>query len=500
MITGALKNKVDALWDVFFSGGISNPVIVIEQITFLMFIHDLGKFDALKERNSKALGIPYESIFNDHGNYRWDSLVNLTDPVQMRDLIADEIFPLIKNLNANKQSAFSRYMKDAVFKIESPQKVLTVLTSMNELYKLVDEEKKSSKLDLRGDIYEYMLGKLATSGDLGQFRTPRHIIAMMVNLIKPTLDDKICDPACGTAGFLVEAGIYLREHYKQELLNKNSLQYFNTNLFTGYDVDPTMLQIAAMNLMQHGIEDPNIAYKNGLTVPEDGKEEQDAYSVILANPPFKGSIEKETIAPDLKKVTDTTKTELLFIAEFLKLLKTGGRAAVIIPSGVLFGGSNAHKSIRKELIEKNALKAVISMPSGVFKPYAGVSTAILIFTKTGQGGTGDVWFYDMHNDGYSLDDKRNQIEENDIPDIIYRFEHLDEEKTRSRTEQSFFVPKDEIVKNGYDLSFNKYREIVVEEEELPSSAEIMQDLLELEKQFHDELNTLKDMLSEKEGE
>lgn len=504
MITGTLKNRVDALWDIFYSGGISNPLDVIEQITYLMFIHDLGAYDELKERNSRALGLPYVSIFSgkgagqDHSLYRWNNLISITDPNDLRKVIADHLFPLIRGLNPDKKSAFSRYMQDATFKIESPQKVLAVTQAMNDLYKL---EEETGGADLRGDIYEYMLGKLAVSGDLGQFRTPRHIIAMMVRLLKPTLSDKICDPACGTAGFLVEAGRYLREQFSAELCNKEKLKYFNTEMFTGYDIDRSMLRIAAMNLMQHGIEDPNVRYKNGLTTPtSDEENEKDAYTVVLANPPFKGSIEKETIAPDLKAVANTAKTELLFIAEFLKLLKTGGRAAVIVPSGVLFGSSKAHVSIRKELIDNNCLKAVISMPSGIFKPYAGVSTAILIFVKTGHGGTDKVWFYDMHNDGFSLDDKRQAIAENDIPDIEARYANLEQEEKNPRTADSFMVPKDEIVANGYDLSINKYKEIVCEEEELPSSEELMSDLIKLESQFHDELKELKRMLAETQGE
>ncbi len=501
MITGSVKNKIDAIWDIFYSGGISNPVTVIEQITYLMFIHDLAAFDEGKEKFSRMIGTPYESIFKGKEDLRWNNLIHMTDPEDLRDAIIDDIFPLLKSLNANEKSAFARYMKDATFKIESPQKVLTIITAMDELYKLEDEHKNLTKEDLRGDIYEYMLGKLAVSGDLGQFRTPRHIIAMMVKLLKPTLSDNVCDPACGTAGFLVETARYIKESFKDELLKKENLAYFNKQMFTGYDIDRTMLQIAAMNLMQHNIEDPNISYKNGLIVVADNETaEENAYSIVLANPPFKGSIEKETIAPDLKAVTNTTKTELLFIAAFLKLLKVGGRAAVIVPSGVLFGSSKAHLSIRKELIDNNCLKAVISMPSGVFKPYAGVSTAILIFNKTGHGGTENVWFYDMQNDGFSLDDKRQSIEENDIPDIIARYEDLEGEKERKRTEKSFLVSKEEIVENGYDLSINKYREIEIEEEELPSSDEIMKELLELDKQFHEQLIELNDMLSNKEGE
>lgn len=496
MITGTIKNKVDALWDIFYSGGISNPIEVIEQITFLMFIHDLGKLDDQKKAASELLGTDFKSIFEGHDEYRWSNLVNITDPKRLKSIIENEIFPLIKNLNPSKESAFARYMKNAIFKIESEQKLVSVITAMEQLYQLIDEEGSAFKdNDTRGDVYEYMLGKLAVSGDLGQFRTPRHIIAMMVELVKPTVNDFICDPACGTAGFLIEAGKYLNRVHEKELYDKGNIDHYHTTMFTGYDIDRTMLEIAAMNMMQHNIEDPNINYRNGLTSPEDGVEdEKDKYTIILANPPFKGSLDKDTVAPDLKAVTATTKTELLFVAQFIKLLKIGGRAAVIVPNGVLFGSSKAHLAIRKELIEKQCLQAVISMPSGIFKPYAGVSTAILLFTKTGNGGTDKVWFYDMHADGFSLDDKRQPIEENDISDILTRYENLSEEETRARTEQSFMVPKEEIVENDYDLSINKYKEVVYEQEELPSSAEIMAELCELEEQYRKELGILKQML------
>lgn len=496
MITGALKNKVDALWDIFYSGGISNPLNVIEQITYLMFIHDLGKFDEEKAKSSMMLQVPYTSIFNDHEDYRWSKLIQISDPKVLKDTIENGVFPLIKNLNSDKKSAFSRYMKNATFKIESEQKLVSVMEAMDALYKLEDQEIANIKdLDIRGDIYEYMLGKLAVSGDLGQFRTPRHVIAMMVELIDPSIKDTVCDPACGTAGFLIEASKYIKRKEGTNLYKPENMSHFNTSMFNGFDIDRTMLEIAAMNMMQHNIENPNIAYKNGLTVPDIGQEdEHDKYSVILANPPFKGSLDKDTISPDLKAITATSKTELLFLAQFLKLLKVGGRAAVIVPNGVLFGSSKAHLSIRKEIIEKHCLQAVISMPSGIFKPYAGVSTAILVFTKTGHGGTNKVWFYDMKADGFSLDDKRQEIDENDFPDIIERFKNLDKEEQRARTEQSFLVPKDELVANSYDLSINKYKEVIYEQEELPSSAEIMKELVELEAQYRTELDKLKSML------
>lgn len=520
MITGTIKNKIDAIWDIFYSGGISNPLTVIEQITYLMFIHDLGKYDEQKAKDFLLLDRPYTSIFKDHEEYRWSNLINL-EPNLMKQTIVNGLFPLIKSLNPDKKSAFARYMRNATFKIESEAKLASILEAMNELYTLEKEEEKKEKEqiaedngeadkekknkssigDIKGDIYEYMLGKLSVSGDLGQFRTPRHIIRMMVELLDPKITDWICDPACGTAGFLVEAGKYIRKKAGTSFYGKDNNAHYNTNLFTGYDIDSTMLEIAAMNMMQHNIEDPHIAYKNGLTVPEvkEGivqEDESEKYTIILANPPFTGTLDKNTIHPDLKNVTATTKTELLFLAQFLKLLKIGGRAAVIVPSGVLFGSSKAHVQIRKELVDGNTLQAVIALPSGIFKPYSGVSTAILIFTKTGHGGTDKVWFYDMKNDGFSLDDKRQPIEENDISDIIARFKNLDKEENRQRTEQSFLVPKDEIVENNYDLSINKYKEIVYEQEELPSSAEIMAELAKLDEEYEKEFAILQDLLKQ----
>ncbi len=461
MITQTIRNKVDALWDVFYSGGISNPLLVIEQITYLMFIHNLGQIDEDRERASKMLGMDsYDSIFNGHEEYRWSNIKSISDPTKLMKLIEEDLFPFIKTMNPNEKSAFARYMQNATFDIKSPQKLVSIIGALDKVYEEIEASEEASKDDSLGDVYEYMLDKLGSSDKLGQFRSPRQIIDMMVHFIKPTCKDMICDPACGTAGFLVAAAKYIKATQSDELYQQDNFTHFNTSLFTGYDIDPTMLQIAAMNMMMHNIENPNISSRNGLTAPEEGQEnEHDKYSVVLANPPFTGSIEKDTIAPELTAVASTTKTELLFIAQFLKLLKVGGRAAVIVPNGVLFSSSKAHIAIRKELIEKNRLQAVISMPSGVFKPYSGVSTAVLVFTKTGSGGTDKVWFYDMKADGFSLDDKRSEIKDNDIPDIVNRFHNPKGEESRSRKEQSFFVPVEEIRNNDYDLSINKYKEI-----------------------------------------
>ena len=363
-----------------------------------------------------------------------------------------------------------------------------IVTGLDELY-----ENNLQETDVRGDLYEYMLNKLNQSGTNGQFRTPTHIINMMVELIQPTPDDLICDPACGTAGFLVSSAEYIRKHY-ESAMTPEQWQHFETNAFTGYDTDQTMLRISAMNLMLHSITNPDIDYKDSVSKQNNvsGK-----YTVCLANPPFKGSVDAESIHDNLKSVTNTKKTELLFLALFLRLLQKGGRCACIVPDGVLFGSSKAHKAIRKELIENHQLKAVISMPSGVFKPYAGVSTAVLVFVKTDAGGTENVWFYDMKADGLSLDDKRSQVAENDIPDIIQRFHNLDGETNRTRTEQSFFVPKQEIIDNDYDLSINKYKKTEYVAVEYPPTSEIMADLNGLYQELGGVLSELGGLLGSK---
>lgn len=346
--------------------------------------------------------------------------------------------------------------------------------------------------DVRGDVYEYLLSKIAQSGRNGQFRTPRHIIQMMVEMMNPSSDEVICDPACGTSGFLVAAGEYLKEKKKEEIFfDKQKKDHYMNHMFHGYDMDRTMLRIGAMNMMTHGIDNPIIEYRDSLS---DQNEDKEKYSLVLANPPFKGSLDAESVAGDLLKVCKTKKTELLFLALFLRILRVGGRCACIVPDGVLFGSSKAHKAIRKEIVENQRLEAVISMPSGVFKPYAGVSTAILIFTKTEHGGTDNVWFYDMTADGFSLDDKRSPVEENDILDIIERFKNLDKETDRKRTEKSFMVPKKEIEENGYDLSINKYKEVEYIPVEYPPTSEIMANIRDIEKEISKEMDELEKLL------
>ena len=405
--------------------------------------------------------------------------------VTMQELV----FPFIKNLHGNKESAYAKYMGDAIFKIPTPLMLDKIISAMDEIYKEMSQLKNA---DTRGDIYEYLLSKLATAGVNGQFRTPRHIIKMMVELMDPKPNEVICDPACGTSGFLVAASEYLRENKKEEVLfDRLNKEHFMNHMFHGFDMDRTMLRIGAMNMMTHGVDNPFIEYRDSLS---DQNPDKEKYSLILANPPFKGSLDYDTVSPDLLKVCKTKKTELLFLALFLRMLKTGGRCACIVPDGVLFGSSKAHKAIRKALVEENRLEAVISMPSGVFKPYAGVSTAILIFTKTGYGGTDRVWFYDMKADGFSLDDKRNAVKENDISDIIKRFQNLEDEVSRKRTEQSFFVEKNEIIENEYDLSINKYKEVEYTPVEYPPIEEIMVNLHELEMEISKNLAELQELL------
>ena len=487
MLTGELKNKIDAIWEMFWTGGVVNPLDVVEQMTYLMFIHDLDEADAKKAKSSLMLELPYTSIFDGHEQYKWSIFRDLSAE-KIYELMQIEIFPFIKNLHSGKESTYSKYMADAIFKIPTPQLLSKIVDALDNLY--VDMA-KSIETDTKGDVYESLLSKLATAGVNGQFRTPRHIIRMMVELLDPKPDDIICDPACGTSGFLVAAGEYLKEKYKDEIFyNREKKDHYNNHMFYGYDMDRTMLRVGAMNMMTHGVENPNIDYRDSLS---DQNLDNGKYTIILANPPFKGSLDADTVSADLLKVCKTKKTELLFLALFLRMLKIGGRCACIVPDGVLFGSSTAHKAIRKEIIENNRLEAVISMPSGVFKPYAGVSTGILIFTKTGHGGTDNVWFYDMTADGYSLDDKRTPINDNDIKDIIDRFHNLDGEKDRERMEKSFFVPKQELIDNDYDLSINKYKKTVYKAVEYPSTEKIMAELFELQMKISegmDELNSL----------
>lgn len=487
MITGELRNKVDKIWETFWTGGITNPLDVIEQFTYLLFIKQLDDVETTKENEANFLGIPFESMFSeDCQKYRWSKFKNLGSAEEMYDVVLNGVFPFIKNLHQDGDSAYAKYMGDAIFKIPTPSMLTKIVDSIDGL--------ELGEADTKGDLYEYLLSRVATAGTNGQFRTPRHIIKMMVNLVKPTPEDIIIDPAMGSAGFLIEAQQYLRENHADMFLNAGLREHFNNNMFYGNDMDRTMLRIGAMNMLLHGVDNPNISYRDSLSEQNIDTEK---YTLVLANPPFKGSLDYEAVSSDLLKITKTKKTELLFLALFLRILKKGGRAAVIVPDGVLFGSSNAHKQIRKEILDNNKLDAVISMPSGVFKPYAGVSTAILIFTKTGSGGTDKVWFYDMKADGFSLDDKRQEISENDIPDIIERFNNFEAEAERKRTQQSFFVPVEEIVSNDYDLSINKYKEVEYEAVEYEPTEVIFEKIEEIETQIQQELAELKKLLCDR---
>lgn len=461
MITGEIKNRIDGIWDTFWTGGITNSITILEQMTYLFFMKMLDDAQVKKEAAANMLGGTIKDpVFKDgfwhnpdtdkdvpYNNLRWRTFVNF-EAEKMFQTISKDAFVFIKNLNEGKESAYSRFMENATFLIPNPRTLTKIVEGVSNL--------DMNNRDTMGDVYEYVLGKMAASGNNGQFRTPRHIIRMMVELMQPTLKDTICDPAMGSAGFIVESAKYITEHYKNELLKKEHSEHYKNDMLHGFDTDQTMLRIGAMNLMLHGVDNPDIEYKDSLSTDNTDTEK---YSLCLANPPFAGSIDNEAVSKSLLAITKTKKTELLFVALFTRRLTVGGRCASIVPDGVLFGNSSGHKAIRKELIDHQRLQAVISMPSGVFQPYSGVSTAILVFTKTNAGGTDKVWFYDMKADGYSLDQKRDAVKENDIPDVIARFRNLEAEADRTRKEQSFLVPVEEIQNNDYDLSINKYKEV-----------------------------------------
>ena len=441
MITGKIKSQIDAIWMTFWTGGISNSIDVLEQMTYLFFMKMLDDAQLNKEATAQAMGMTdFEdpnAVFkkgNWHNpdtnrevpyhNLRWNVFRQFT-PEQMFDTVRFDVFTFIKNISDEKTSAYSRFMNDAVFLIQQPRTLVKVVEGIQEL--------DMNDRDTMGDVYEYVLGKMAAAGTNGQFRTPRHIIRMMVELMQPKLDDRICDPAMGTAGFLVESAKFMRRHHAQELLKKQHQTHFRTKMFSGFDTDPKMLRIGSMNLMLNGVDNPSVIAQDSLSNQNTA---ESTYTLCLANPPFSGSLDYDVVNSSLLAMARTKKTELLFVSLFIRMLELGGRCASIVPDGVLFGNSTGHKSIRKELVDKQRLQVVISMPSGVFKPYAGVSTAILIFTKTNAGGTDKVWFYDMKADGFSLDDKRNPIADNDIPDVIARFHNLAAEESRTRKEHS----------------------------------------------------------------
>lgn len=456
MLTQSLKSQIDKIWLTFHSGGIANPLTVIEQITYLLFIRRLDELQIREEKKATVLGTAVtNAIYQpDEQQLRWSVFKDM-DAESMFEQFRkiDGVFDFMKNKGASKDSAFNKYMKGATFMIPTPRLLQLVV----DLLSAVDMNDR----DTKGDVYEYLLSKIASAGTNGQFRTPRHIILMMVEMTNPTPEDIICDPSAGTSGFLVKAAEYILEKHPYILTNTETRKHYESDIFLGMEFDATMIRIGAMNLLLHGIENPQLFDVDALSEANSGFKNK--ATLILANPPFKGSLDHDAVDSSLSSVVKTTKTELLFLALILRGLKLGGRAAVIVPDGVLFGSSNAHKQIRKEILDNNQLTGVISMPSGVFKPYAGVSTAVLFFTKTGAGGTDKVWFYDMKADGLSLDDKRAETAENDIPDIIARWNNRAAEESRARTDQSFFVPLREIQANGHDLSIKKYKEVEHEE-------------------------------------
>lgn len=502
MITGATKSKVDAIWQKMWEGGITNPIEVVSQLTYLMFMRSLDEKELETEKMEQTLGTELDHIFpetyrNSYGaeipgdQLRWSRFKDL--PAQeMYRVVSEFAFPFIKQLG--DESTFAKAMESATFGFPAgkPSLLERAVDGVEGLLSEFDDHVS----DL-GDLYEYMLSKLLTAGTNGQFRTPRHIRNMMVSMVDPKPSELVCDPACGTAGFLISAAEHIRNTHESQMTGDDWDSYAGKNgavpQFSGFEIDQTMLRISTMNLMLHGVDAPDVRYLDSISKNNtvSGK-----YDVILANPPFTGSVDVEDIDKSLRGIVDSKQTELLFVALFLRMLKMGGRCACIVPNGVLFrSNSKAYEQLRRELVENQKLETVIYMPSGVFKPYSGVSTAILVFTKTDAGGTDDVWLYNMEGDGYTLDDKRDPDEKHDdIPDILSRWHNLDAERDRARTEKSFLVPKDEIVGNDYDFSFNKYTETVYERVEYPPVEEILDDLDDLNRQMSESLTELRRML------
>ncbi len=489
MITGDLRSQIDRIWNAFAAGGLTNALTVIEQMTFLLFVRRLDELHTAREKQAVLTkqAIQYPVFQPSQEELRWSRFKGLDPEVMYRLFTRDGgVFDFLRNL-AVSGSAFSKYMKGATFMIPTPRLLAQVVDMLNNV--------DMTDRDTKGDVYEYLLSKIASAGRNGQFRTPRHIIKMMVDMVQPTPDDTICDPAAGTCGFLVAAGEYLRDHYADELLRPEIRDRFQQAMFMGSEFDASMIRIGAMNLILHGIEQPDLRDVDALS--EDNSAFREQVTLILANPPFKGSLDNDAVDGSLLRMVNSKKTELLFLALILRGLRLGGRAAVIVPDGVLFGSSKAHQQIRRELIDRQKLQAVISMPAGVFKPYAGVSTAVLLFTRTDSGGTDQVWFYDMQADGLSLDDKRQPVAQNDIPDVLNRWHNLAAEKKRTRTEKSFFVPLEEIRGNNYDLSLNRYKEVQYEQKTYDSPRVIMTRIKGLDKDRGALLMELENLLAEK---
>ena len=512
MLTGDIRNQVDAIWNAFWTGGIANPIEVIEQITYLLFIRRLDDMQNLEERKASRTGRPLERrIFPEgpdgrgrpYAELRWSRFINAAAG-EMFEIVSEHVFPFLRTLGGDG-TTYSQHMKDARFTIPTPALLAKVVD-------MIDRVPMDDR-DTKGDLYEYMLGKIATAGQNGQFRTPRHIIRLMVEMTAPGPSDVIVDPASGTCGFLVAASDYIQRTHPETLRQDALRKHFHESMFNGFDFDGTMLRIGSMNMLLHGVEHPAIRYRDSLA--QDHAEDAGRYSLVLANPPFAGALDAETVAKDLTAIVKTRKTELLFLALFLRLLKPGGRAAVIVPDGVLFGSSKAHKELRRLLVEDQKLDGIVSLPSGVFRPYAGVSTAILFFTRTDSGGTDSVWFYDMKADGFSLDDKRTPLMEeaqigpvpavalteaeqarNNLPDVLARWWQRDRgESQRLRTAQSFVVPKAEIAPAGYDLSLNRYKDVMRDATVHRTPKEILAALAALEDQIRSGMRDLEEMLS-----
>ncbi len=515
MITGELRGRIDAVWNDFWSGGISNPLEVMEQLTYLLFIKGLDERQTLAENKANRTGAPLDEVIFPEGEYfhpegrargrayddlRWSRFKHMA-AADMFEVVGQYVFPFLHE--RAEESTHAKHMSGARLTIPTPALLQKAVDGLDAI-PMVDR-------DTKGDVYEYMLSKIATAGQNGQFRTPRHIIRLMVEMVAPQPDDLICDPASGTCGFLVAAGEYIRNNHPTALTDDAQARHFHNGMFSGYDFDNTMLRIGSMNMQLHDVQNPDVSYRDSLA--EDHARDAEAYSLILANPPFAGSLDYEGTAKDLLQVVKTKKTELLFLALFLRLLKPGGRAAVVVPDGVLFGSTKAHKELRRILVEDQKLDGIVSLPGGVFKPYAGVSTAILLFTKTNSGGTGRVWFYDLEADGYSLDDKRTPLLDenklgvaaeslgadgharNNLPDALARWhERNGSELERARTEQSFCVPKGDIAANDYDLSINRYKEVVYEEVDYASPSEILTELAALEEEIQEGIEDLKAMV------
>ena len=497
MITGEIKQKVDAVWQTFWNNGFTAPITILEQMTYLFFMKLLDDKQQKEESNANIFGVALTNPTFKEGDWhnpesdadvpyselRWHVFKDM-DADKMLRRVRNDAFVFRRHMG-DKASAYSKAMQNTVFLITDARMLTKVVDGIGAL--------DMNDTDTMGDVYEYMLGKMAASGTNGQFRTPRHIIRMMVEMMQPTLDDTICDPAMGSAGFIMESARYIKEHQEEQLLNETLFDRYKNSMFHGADSDGTMMRIGCMNMMLHDVDNPQMFQRSSLS---DDNTDTNKYSLILANPPFAGSLDADDIAPSLRSMVNTKKTELLFLALFMRMLKTGGRCASIVPDTVLTGDNAAYTTIRKELVDRHCLRAVISMPSGVFQPYSGVSTAIIVFTKTGTGGTDKVWFYDMQHDGFSLTTQRIPQEQNDIPDLISRFHNQSEEAERDRKAQSFFVTADEIRQNGYNLSYKKYHEVEHEAVEYEATAEIMRRIEERGEQMRQMLSEFKTLMEE----